>query len=355
MMSPGSRVVVALSGGVDSAVAAARVSPGREAVAMTLRLHGRVDRPGSGHGSCCAPEDIDDARAVAGQLGLPFYVLAAEERFERHVVEPFVDGYLRGETPLPCAACNVHLKFGHLLRRARALGARLATGHYARIGRAPDGRCRLLRARDERRDQSYFLYGLSQEALSEVEFPIGELTKDEVRAEAARLGLRVAAKPDSQELCFVSGDYAGFVERRGEPPPAGPFVDAGGRRLAPHRGVHRYTVGQRRGLPIVDGRPTFVRRIDAPRAEIEVAFEEDLARDAIEVVAASWPAGVPAAPFEAVVRVRHHHAGEVGTVTPLAGDRAQVRFRRPVRAPAPGQAAVFYRDDETVGGGTILA
>ncbi|MHB8420325.1 MAG: tRNA 2-thiouridine(34) synthase MnmA [Myxococcales bacterium] len=353
MGSLDSRVVVALSGGVDSAVAAARVSGEREAIAMTLRLHGAVGPAASGRGSCCAPEDIDDARAIARQLGVPFYVLAAEDRFERHVVGPFVGAYLRGETPLPCASCNVHLKFGHLLRRARALGAKLVTGHYARIGRSADGRFRLLRARDERRDQSYFLYGLSQEALSQVEFPIGELTKDEVRAEASRRGLRVAAKPDSQELCFVAGDYASFVERRAPPPEPGPVVDGAGRRLGEHRGVHRYTVGQRRGLPVVSGRPTFVRRIDAGTATVEVGFEEEQARGEIEVAQASWPAGAPSTPFEALVRVRHHHAGEVATVTPLAGARARVRFRLPVRAPAPGQAAVFYQGDETVGGGTI--
>ncbi|HUB08781.1 MAG TPA: tRNA 2-thiouridine(34) synthase MnmA [Myxococcales bacterium] len=354
MGSLGSRVVVALSGGVDSAVAAARASAGRDAVAMTLRLHGAVERPSGGHGSCCAPEDIDDARGVARQLGLPFYVLSAEDRFERHVIAPFVDAYLRGETPLPCAACNVHLKFGHLLRRALALGARLATGHYARVARGPDGRYRLLRARDARRDQSYFLYGLSQEALAHVEFPVGELTKEEVRAEATRLSLRVAEKPDSQELCFVSGDYAAFVEARVTPPAPGPVVDGSGRRLGDHRGVHRYTVGQRRGLPVIGGRPTFVRRIDAARGEIEAAFDDELARDEIEVAQASWPAGPPPSPFEALVRVRHHHAGEVATVTPLEGARARVRFRTPVRAPAPGQAAVFYQGDETVGGGTIL-
>ncbi len=355
-----SRAVVALSGGVDSAVAAVLAGEGgRELLGMTLRLHAAPSGPtrtaGKSHGSCCAPEDIDDARAVARQLGLPFYVLAAEERFERHVVQPFLRAYSEGATPLPCAACNTHLKFGHLLRRAQALGARLVTGHYAQIRRGADGRYRLLRAADRRRDQSYFLYGLSQEALAQVEFPIGALTKEEVRAVAARRGLRVAEKPDSQELCFVDGDYADYVERHAtEPPQPGWFVDSSGRRLGEHRGIHRYTVGQRRGLPVLNGRPIFVQRIDPRSRAIEVGHEEALARDEIELGDASYPGGAPAAPFEALVRVRHHHPGELATVTPLDGARAHVRFRSPVRAPAPGQAAVFYDGDETVGGGTIL-
>jgi tRNA-specific 2-thiouridylase len=251
------------------------------------------------------------------------------------------------------------LKFGHLLRRAQALDARLVTGHYARVERGADGRYRLLRATDHRRDQSYFLYGLSQEALAQVEFPIGAMTKDEVRAEASRRGLRVAQKPDSQELCFVAGDYAAYVDhdverRAADLPKPGSFLDRTGRRLGEHRGIHRYTVGQRRGLPVLNGQPTYVRRIDGPSGDIEVGFEDALGRDEIELSDASYPGGAPQRPFEALVRVRHHHAGELATVTPLAGDRARVRFRAKVRAPAPGQAAVFYQDEETLGGGTIL-
>ncbi len=354
-----SRVVAALSGGVDSSVAAALArDSGREVIGLTLRLHGEPDRDGAPRrrASCCAPRDIADARAIARRLDIPFYVLDAEERFERHVVGPFVEAYLEGETPLPCAACNRELKFGHLLRRAAALGARLLTGHYARVARAPDGRFRLLRAKDERRDQSYFLYGLSQEALSQLEFPLGELSKDEVRAEARARGLRVAEKPDSQELCFAPEGYAPFVERRaGRPIPAGRFVTREGRRLGATQGVHRYTIGQRRGLPVVGGRATYAVRLDGATGDVEVDFEAGISLSEIEVRGASWPGGAPTGPFEALVRVRHQHPGEVATVTPLVDDRARVRFRRPVRAPAPGQAAVFYLDDETVGGGTISA
>ncbi len=356
MIPAQTRAVAALSGGVDSAVAAALArDTGAEVAGMTLRLHPGGARASGRHGSCCAPEDIADARAVARRLAIPFYVIAAEDRFERHVVAPFVAAYLRGETPLPCAACNTWLKFGHLLRRARALGARLVTGHYARVRRDAGGRFRLLRAADAARDQSYFLYGLSQEALAAVDFPLGEMTKDEVRAEAARRGLPVADKPDSQELCFTGGDYAAFVEARaGGAPARGPFVNAAGERLGEHRGLHRYTVGQRHGLPVVGGRPTFVRRMDPERGAVEVAREEDLGREEVTVAAASWPAGPPARSFAAVVRVRYRHPGEAAMVTPLPGERVHVRFERPVRAPAPGQAAVFYRDDELIGGGTIL-
>ncbi len=348
------RVVAALSGGVDSSVAAALAQEtGAELVGLTLRLH---SAPSSeGRGSCCAPEDIADARAVARQLDFPFYVLAAEDRFERHVVGPFVQAYLEGQTPLPCAACNARLKFGHLLRRARALGARLVTGHYARVRRGTDGTYRLLRAADRLRDQSYFLYGLGQEALAAIDFPVGELTKAQVRVEAERRGLHVARKPDSQELCFAAGDYAAFVESRATSRPApGPIVDSEGRKVGEHRGLHRYTVGQRRGLPVLGGRPTFVRRLDPELGTIEVVPEGGLDRSEIELSRTSWPAGMPAQPFEALVRVRHHHVGEVATVSPASGGRAHVRFRTPVRAPAPGQAAVFYRDEELVGGGTIL-
>ncbi|MHB1845666.1 MAG: tRNA 2-thiouridine(34) synthase MnmA [Deltaproteobacteria bacterium] len=358
VVRPSGRVVAALSGGVDSSVAAAVVvEQGREVVGLTLRLHGEPD-PDSGprrRSSCCAPKDIADARAIARQLSIPFYVLDAEERFERHVVRPFVDAYLEGETPLPCADCNRELKFGHLWRRARALGARLCTGHYARVAQGADGRFRLLRARDLRRDQSYFLYGLSQEVLAGLELPLGELTKDEVRSAARERGLRVAEKPDSQELCFAPADYATFVERRASGPlPTGSFVTQEGRTLGEHAGIHRFTVGQRKGLPIVDGRPTYVKALDAARSEVVVAFEHELARGDLEVDRVSYPAGEPSGPFEALVRVRHQHQGEVAIVTPLGGRRAHVRFRHPVRAPAPGQAAVFYQDDETVGGGTIL-
>jgi len=351
------RTVVALSGGVDSAVAAAlTVESGAEAIGMTLRLYDAPAHPSTRRrGSCCAPEDIDDARRVAEQLAIPFYVLEASERFRAKVIEPFVAAYRAGQTPLPCAACNRSLKFGHLLGRARALSARLCTGHYARVGRRPDGSYRLLRARDERRDQSYFLFGLRQEDLADLDFPLGERLKTEVRAMAAERRLEVAEKPDSQELCFLPGDYATYVESHGGPGRTGEVRDTAGNRLGEHGGVHRFTVGQRHGLPILSGpAPRFVTRIDAPAGVVEVGSASELLRERLEVRQTSYPSGQRHTPFEALVRIRHQHVGELATVTPTNGDRAEVRFREPVRAPAPGQAAVFYDGPETVGGGLIV-
>ena len=351
------RTVVALSGGVDSAVAAAlTVESGREAIGITLRLYDAPAGAATRHrGSCCAPEDIDDARRVADQLDIPFYVLDGSARFRADVIEPFVTAYREGRTPLPCAACNRSLKFGHLLRRARALSARLCTGHYARISQRADGSYRLLRARDERRDQSYFLFGLRQADLADLDFPLGERLKPEVRELAAARGLEVAAKPDSQELCFLPGDYADYVEAHGGPGLAGAMRDASGKKLGEHAGVHRFTVGQRRGLPIVNGaQPRYVTRIDAPSGTVQVGSASDLLRDRLELRATSYPSGPRSTAFEALVRIRHQHAGQLATVTPGEANRAQVRFREPVRAPAPGQAAVFYDGPETVGGGLIV-
>ncbi len=354
------RVVAALSGGVDSAVAASLACESRaEVVGMTLRLYDAPIKPGvkKAHGSCCAPEDIDDARRVAEQLGIPFYLLNGVSRFRDSVIDPFVAAYRQGQTPLPCAACNRELKFGHLLRRARSLGARLCTGHYARVAQGGDGRFRLLRARDVRRDQSYFLYGLGQAELAQVDFPLGELLKDEVRALAAERKLGVAEKPDSQEICFLGGEgYAGFVERHGGSP-SGEVVAADGRVLGKHSGVHQFTVGQRRGLPVLtrsgeSQAPVYVTAISAQGA-VTVGDASQLFRTEIEVAAASYPAAVPVHAFEALVRIRHQHAGELATITPLEASRARIRFRQPVRAAAPGQAAVFYQEDEMVGGGTI--
>jgi tRNA-uridine 2-sulfurtransferase len=353
------RVVAALSGGVDSAVAAAlSCERGDEVIGMTLRLYDAAPRKEASHGSCCAPEDIDDARRVAEQLGIPFYLLNGVSRFRAAVIEPFVEAYRVGRTPLPCAACNRELKFGHLLERARAIGARLCTGHYARIERTAEGRYRLLRARDERRDQSYFLYGLTQEQLAQLDFPLGGLLKDDVRAMAAERRLGVAAKPDSQEICFLGGgSYTDLLERLGGSR-AGEMVDEQGAVLGHHQGVHRFTVGQRRGLPVLSQsgasrEPLYVQRIDGESGRVDVGTVSGLLRQEIEVANASYPQDSPSAAFEALVRIRHQHRGEVATVTPLPARRARILFRSPVRAAAPGQAAVFYQGDEMVGGGTI--
>src|SRR5262249_11551791 len=266
-------VVVAMSGGVDSSAAAALlVEQGHEVLGITLRVWSYEGAARCG--SCCSPDDIDDARAVASTLGIPFYLADAEGLFSHRavqaVVQPFVQSSRDGKTPVPCVACNRDVKFDFLLSRARALGARLATGHYARIDRS-DGTHRLLRAADPSKDQSYFLFTLGQEALSQLEFPVGGLTKAEVRAVAQRHRLPTSAKPESMVICVVpDGDYAGFVERVAGPQPEGSVVDERGAVLARHGGIHRFTVGQRRGLGVAAADPLYVQRIDAGAGAVVV-------------------------------------------------------------------------------------
>jgi tRNA-uridine 2-sulfurtransferase len=346
------RVVVAMSGGVDSSAAAALMKEaGHEVLGITLRVWSYADSARCG--SCCSPEDIDDARAVADALGIPFYVADAEELFRERVVQPFVDGYLQGRTPIPCVACNEDVKFGFLLNRARALGAKLATGHYARIAE-DGGRFRLLRAKDSAKDQSYFLFSLGQSALKDVLFPVGELSKAEVRAVAERHGLPTSQKPESMEICFVpDGDYAGFVERVAGPQPSGDVVNASGETLGQHGGVHRFTVGQRRGLGLSAAAPQYVERIDAARNQVVVGPAAALERARFTVLRPAWVDGCPAADETVQVRIRHRHAGAPARVTLVDAGRVSVDLLEPVRAVTPGQAAVFYRDAEVLGGGWI--
>jgi len=354
------RVVVAMSGGVDSSAAAALLhEQGHEVVGVSLRLS-RSDRP-SAPGRCCSPDDLEDARAVANTLGIPFYVFEATGLFEEKVIRPFVSSYLDGETPIPCSACNREVKFGHLLARARALGAKLATGHYARI--EGGGPYRLLRGVDSARDQGYFLYELGQAELSELVFPVGGLTKAETRALARRAGLPTADKPESQDICFIpDGRTADFVARaaakEGRAPAPGRIVDRAGAVLGTHAGLHGYTVGQRKGLPqgpVARGvrLPLYVEALRPERNEVVVGPAADLSRTRFSAERASWVAGEPPAPDEVLtVRVRHRHEGARCTVR-AAGAGFEVEALEPVRAPAPGQAAVLYRGDEIVGGGII--
>lgn len=347
------RVVVAMSGGVDSSVAAAMlVEQGFEVVGITMHLAGDASR-------CCSLDDADDARRVAEKLGIRFYVANYTARFRAEVMEPFADAYLAGRTPIPCVACNRRFKFHHLLERAGALGAaRVATGHYARVTDDPaSGRRTLRMARDLAKDQTYFLFDLDQSQLRRIEFPLGGLRKEEVRARARALGLATADKAESQEICFVpDGDYARVVEAlRPEAVPAGgEIVDAGGRVLGHHPGVHHFTVGQRRGLRLSAAERLFVTRIEPETRRVVVGPADALQVSEAMASGVRWVGG--AAPEEAVrvkVRIRHRHEGAAAEVLAADAGRARLRFLEPVRAVSPGQAAVFYRGDEVLGGGWL--
>ena len=348
------RVVVAMSGGVDSAVAAARcVRAGHEVIGISLRLA----RDGSG--SCCSLDDFHDARAVADRLGFPHYVFDFTDVFEREVVRPFVAEYLAGRTPNPCARCNEHVKFGLLRQRARELGAaRLATGHYARIGVDPEsGGPRLRTAADAAKDQTYFLFALTHGDLERTLFPVGALTKAEVRAEARALGLPVAEKPDSMEVCFVpAGDAAGFVERRAAPEALRPgaVVDEAGQEIGRHGGIHRFTVGQRRGLGVAGGARRYVKAMDAATGTVIAVAAAALGASGLVAREVTWTAGRPPAPGTPVaVRIRHRHTPMPARVVPVPPAEVPVRFDRPGPAVTPGQAAVFYRGELVLGGGWI--
>jgi tRNA-specific 2-thiouridylase len=353
-MSAKPRIVVGLSGGVDSSVAAALlVEEGYEVIGVTLHLAGSGSR-------CCSLEDADDARRVAEELGIRFYVVNQQEAFRRDVIEPFADAYLAGETPLPCVACNRGFKFGTLRARARALGAEgVATGHYARIAvDAETGERHLLRARDGAKDQTYFLFDLSQEQLAEARFPLGELTKGEVRERARALGLPTADKEESQEICFVpDGDYARVVEslRPDAVPGEGEIVDGRGRVLGRHRGIHRFTVGQRRGLGLASAERLYVRSLDAERNRVVVGSDAELAVRGARLRGVRWIGAPPPGPVEAAVRIRYRHAGAAARIESGADGAADVWFDAPVAAVAPGQAAVFYDGERVLGGGWIAA
>ena len=353
---PDTRIVVAMSGGVDSSVAAALLAEqGHDVIGLSMQLY---DQTGTqSFGSCCTLDDLYDARRVAAAIGIPHYILNLEQRFQETVVSNFVTEYASGRTPLPCAHCNSDLKFSTLLERARGFGAaHVATGHYARVEAGADGRVLLKRSADTAKDQSYFLFSLTQDQLAAAVFPVGTLLKPAVRREAQRLGLDVAEKPDSQEICFVpDGDYASFVARH-EPAVAhtGTIVNRQGDVLGSHEGVHRFTVGQRKGLGISASTPLYVLKIDVAGSAVTVGPRAALDQTTLVASGVNWIAvDAPAAWMPVAAQIRHRHRAATGRVRALEHGRAEFEFDTPQPAITPGQAVVFYDGDVVVGGGWI--
>ncbi|MBV9574401.1 MAG: tRNA 2-thiouridine(34) synthase MnmA [Acidobacteriales bacterium] len=363
-------IAVAMSGGVDSsAVAALLRAEGHEVIGLTMqlwdqrRLVGQAG-PEGGHGRCCSLDDVHDARRVAEKLGIPYYVVNHQERFERDVVRPFVEEYLAGRTPIPCSLCNNHLKFDQLLTMARQIGAdTVATGHYARVEFDDvGGRWLLQRPRDRAKDQTYFLFGLTQDQLSHTLFPIGNMTKSEVRELARSHGLALADKLDSQEICFVpGGDYKSFIasylaeEGRAMPEAAGEVVTTGGSALGEHRGVHNFTVGQRKGLGVATGSPLYVIQIDSDSRRVVVGNEAELYTHTLRAKHLNFVSvDSLSEPMSVAVKIRHRHEPAPAIVEQIAEDEVMITFECPQRAVTPGQAAVFYDADVVVGGGWIM-
>jgi tRNA-specific 2-thiouridylase len=363
-------IAVAMSGGVDSsAVAAMLRAEGHNVVGLTMqlwnqrRLAGHEGMPESVQGRCCSLDDVYDARRVAETIGIPYYVVNQEDRFERDVVRPFIDEYLSGRTPIPCSLCNNHLKFDQLLLVAQQIGADfLATGHYARVEFDElTGRWLLKRPVDVAKDQTYFLFGLTQDQLSRTLFPLGEMTKPQVRELARSHGLALADKPDSQEICFVpGGDYKNFLnayleEQGGSlPDTAGELVTTDGRLIGEHGGIHNFTVGQRKGLGVATGSPLYVLQIKGDTRQVIVGNQEDLYSKTLRVQKINFISESPSEPMPVQVKIRHRHQSALATIEMTTEDEVLVTFAEPQRAITPGQAAVFYDNEVVVGGGWII-
>ncbi|MEO6237655.1 MAG: tRNA 2-thiouridine(34) synthase MnmA [Vicinamibacterales bacterium] len=350
------RIVVAMSGGVDSSVAAALLQrDGHDVIGLSMQLYDQHQGE-TRFGSCCTIDDLYDARRVAARIGIPHYIVNFERKFEEHVIADFVREYAAGRTPIPCVHCNGDLKFASLVERAESFGAAaVATGHFAQVDF--DGgvqRYRLKRGADRQKDQSYFLFTLTQTQLARACFPVGALDKAGVREEARRLGLNVAEKKDSQEICFVaSGEHPDFVGRRADMA-AGTIRDGNGAVLGRHNGVHRFTIGQRKGLGLASGIPLYVVGIDAADASITVGPRAELERSTLSASRVNWMSGdTPVSPVRASARIRYRHHEAPATITPTADDRATVVFDEPQSAITPGQAVVFYDGEVVLGGGWI--
>ncbi len=362
-------VAVAMSGGVDSSVVAGMLrARGENVIGLTMQLWNQRRLPEiqseSATGRCCSLDDVYDARGVAQILGIPYYVVNFEDRFEEQVVKPFVAEYLAGRTPIPCTLCNNFIKFDQFLEMAEGVGAaRIATGHYAQIRRNPEsGRWELLRGVDHGKDQTYFLFGLTQDQLARTEFPLGGMQKSEVRELARDLGIPTAAKPDSQEICFVpNGDYAAFIDayfrEQGLAPQeaAGELVTSDGRVVGEHAGVHHFTVGQRRGLRVAAGEPLYVISTEPATKRVVIGRNDELLRGAMHVNSVNWISiAPPAEPMRTAIKIRNKHAAASATITPTADPgRVHVTFDEPQRAVTPGQGAVFYAGELVLGGGWI--